>query len=276
MAEIVPNAIEVTGLLTSAGLLAASVAGSAARLRKAAPAILGWLGILVGVVVLILHSVDRGAWLPLEDNFDALGALGLMLAGCILYIQGTRPVAGLDWFVLPIASLMLIAAAVFGRAMPRQYGETAWSFTHRLTAYGGALALAIAGAVGAMYLVANRRLRDKRLAPGEALGNLERLESIAQHSLAFGWPLFTVGLITGILWGIHRTAQGAEEQHEFFGPKVLLAVGVWVVYAFALHTPINSSFRGRKAAVLSLIGLVLMGMTLVAVQLMPGGSGGAK
>src|SRR3984957_2080594 len=227
MAEIVPNAIEVTGLLTSAGLLAASVAGSGAGLGKAGPAIFGWLGILVGVVVLILHSVDRGAWLPLEDNFDALGALGLMLAGCILYIQGTRPVAGLDWFVLPIASLMLIAAAVFGRAMPRQYGETAWSFTHRLTAYGGALGLGGAGGVGAMYLVANRRLRDKRLAPGDALGNLERLESIAQHSLAFGWPLFTVGLITGILWGIHRTAQGAEEQHEFFGPKVLLAVGVW-------------------------------------------------
>jgi ABC-type uncharacterized transport system permease subunit len=274
MAEIAPNAMEVTTLLTSAGLLAASVASSAARLRKSATAVCGWLGILLGLLVLVLHSVHRGAWLPLEDNFDALGALGLMLAGCVLYIQGTRPVSGLDWFILPVAALMLIAAAVFGRAVPRAYGETAWSIMHRLTAYGGALALAIAGAVGAMYLVAHSQVRRKRLAAGEGLGNLERLETIAQHSLALGLPLFTVGLVTGILWGIHRAYNGSDEQHEFFVPKVFLAIGVWVAYAFALHTPINPSFRGRKAAVLSLIGLVLMALTLVAVQFMPGAAGG--
>ncbi|HUB26039.1 MAG TPA: cytochrome c biogenesis protein CcsA [Tepidisphaeraceae bacterium] len=273
MPEPAPNAIEVTTLLIAAGLLLASVAGSLARQKRTAVAVVGWMGILVGLAVLILHSIGRGAWLPLEDNFDALGSLGLMLAGCALYIQGTRPVAGLDWFVLPVAALMLIAAAVFGSAMPRQYRETAWSFTHRLTAYGGALALAIAGAVGAMYLVADRRVRDKRLLPGRGLGNLERLENIAQHSLALGWPLFTIGLITGILWGIDlMDVHGAAATREFFGPKVLLAVGVWIVFAFALHTPINPSFRGRKAAVLSLIGLVLVGFTLVAVQFMPGGA----
>jgi len=115
-------------------------------------------------------------------------------------------------------------------------------------------------------------LRSKEISSGPAMASLERLESIAHMSLVLGWPLFTVGLVTGILWGIHRTSQGADQQHAFFGPKVLLAVGVWVVYALALHSPINPSFRGRKAAVLSLIGLVLMAGTLVAVQFMPGGA----
>ena len=93
-------------------------------------------------------------------------------------------------------------------------------------------------------------------------------------ALVLGWPLFTVGLVTGIIWGIHLTNRGAAQQQAFFGPKVLLAVGVWVVYALALHSPINPSFRGRKAAVLSLIGLILMAGTLVAVQFMPGVAGG--
>jgi ABC-type uncharacterized transport system permease subunit len=270
MPQNVPNSLEITTLLAAAGLLAASVGFSAFRLRRGA-ALSGWFGVLLGIAVLVWHSAEKGGWLPLEDNFDALGALGVMLAGCVLYIQGTRPVGGLDWFILPIASLMLIGAAVFGRTLPRQYGETAWSITHRLTAYAGALALAVAGAVGAMYLVANRRLRNKQLASPSGLGSLERLEIIAQHALAIGWPLFTIGLVTGILWGIHLTEHGASQQQEFFGPKVLLAVGVWIVYALALHTPINPSFRGRKAAVLSLIGLVLMAGTLVAVQFMPGG-----
>jgi ABC-type uncharacterized transport system permease subunit len=272
MVERIPNAWEMTGLLASAGLLAGSAAASAASGRKALPRLLGWLGIAIGIAALASHSMASGAWLPLDDNFDALGALGLMLGGCVLYVQSTRPVGGLDWFIMPIAALMLVGAAIFGRTVPREYGETAWSWTHRVTAYGGALALAIAGAVGAMYLVANRRLRSKHLDSSSGLASLERLEAIAHNALTLGWPLFTIGLVTGILWGIHRTVHGADEQREFFGPKVLLAVGVWVVYALALHTPINPSFRGRKAAVLSLIGLVLMAGTLVAVQFMPGGT----
>jgi ABC-type uncharacterized transport system permease subunit len=271
MTENVPSTAELIMLLASAVLLAASVAASASRPSRAVAMACGWIGVLVGALVLLNHSIGRGAWMPLEDNFDALGALGLMLAGCVLYVQSTRPVGGLDWFVLPVAALLLVGAAVFGKTAPRQYGETAWSITHRLTAYGGTLALVVAGAVGGMYLVANRRLRSKQLAGAAVLGNLERLEEIAHVSLVLGWPLFTVGLITGLLWGIHLTAHGADQQREFFGPKVLLALGAWVLYALALHTPMNPSFRGRKAAVLSLIGLVLMAGTLVAVQFMPGG-----
>jgi ABC-type uncharacterized transport system permease subunit len=202
-----------------------------------------------------------------------------MLAACVLYVQQTRPVGGLDWFALPLAAALLVGAAIFGTTLPRQYSETAWAVVHRFTAYGGALALALAGALGAMYLVASRRLRSKQFSspqPNDGLGSLERLESLAYLALVLGWSLFTIGLVTGLLWGIHLTAHGAAEQRAFFGPKIGLAVGVWIVYALALHTPISPTVRGRKAAVLSLIGLMLMAGTLVAVQFMPGGGGGAS
>jgi ABC-type uncharacterized transport system permease subunit len=264
-----PNRTEIFLLLAAGLLLAASVFASIARRRSTAAAC-GWLGVILGIVVLTLHALQRGDWFPLQDNFDALAALGVMLAACVLYVQLTRPVGGLDWFVLPVAVALLVAAAIFGEAMPREYGQTAWSITHRLTAYGGALALTIAGAIGGMYLVASRRLLAKQPAGGATFASLERMETIAHLAMVLGWSLFTVGLVTGLLWGIDLAAAGGNEHREFFGPKVLLAVGVWIVYALALHT-INPSFRGRKAAVLSLIGLVLMAGTLVAVQFMPGG-----
>jgi len=50
---------------------------------------------------------------------------------------------------------------------------------------------------------------------------------------------------------------------------VLLTFVAWVIYALVLHSPINPSFRGRKTAVLSVVGLVLMIGVLIAVQLMP-------
>jgi len=53
-------------------------------------------------------------------------------------------------------------------------------------------------------------------------------------------------------------------------PKVLLTFVAWVVYALVLHSPINPSFRGRKTAMLSVVGFLLMIGILVAVQLMPG------
>ena len=50
---------------------------------------------------------------------------------------------------------------------------------------------------------------------------------------------------------------------------VVLALAVWVVYAIVLHAPINPSFRGRKVAVLSMVGFVLMIGAIVAVQFLP-------
>ena len=46
---------------------------------------------------------------------------------------------------------------------------------------------------------------------------------------------------------------------------IVLAGSVWIVYAIVLHAPINPIFRGRRAAVLSVLGFVLMIGTLVAL-----------
>src|SRR5882724_11879566 len=82
-------------------------------LRIAAKAC-AYSGISLGVAVLCWHSIGRASWLPLEDNFDTLIWLALLLAGFVMYVQRTRPVGGLDWFVMPIVILMLIGAAVLG------------------------------------------------------------------------------------------------------------------------------------------------------------------
>jgi ABC-type uncharacterized transport system permease subunit len=214
-------------------------------------------GVLVGLGVLVWHSLGRGSWLPLEDNFDTLIWLGLLLALFVLYVQRTHPLGGLDWFVIPIVVLLLLGAAVFGRTKPHEYVSSAWSWTHRLSAYGGALAFAVAGAVGALYLIVSRRVRAKTVVAGLKLGSLERLEHLTFVSVTLGFALFTIGMITGLIEMRSRQTQPA---------KLLLATSAWLVYALVLHSPINPSFRGRKAAVLSVIGFLLMVGTIVAVE----------
>jgi ABC-type uncharacterized transport system permease subunit len=264
MAEPTPG--QVALLVLSIALFAVGSGLSLARIRwerdalRVAAKACWYAGVAVGLGVLLWHSVGRGSWLPLEDNFDALVWLGLLLALFVLYVQRTRPLAGLDWFVMPIVMLLLVGAAVFGRAKPHDYVPTTWSWVHRVTAYGGALAFAVAGAVGAMYLIVSRRLRAKTPAPaGPNLGSLERLEHLTFVSVTLGFALFTVGSVTGLV-----EMFSADKQTPAL--KLLLAMSVWVVYAIVLHSPINPRFRGRKTAILSVIGFVLMVGTIVAVQ----------
>ncbi len=170
----VPTSGQIVLLVAAIVLFVASAALSVSRLwggkegrRLAAKSCL-YSGIVVSIGVLVWHSLKRGNWTPLTDNFDALVWLGVLLALFLSYIQRVHPLRGLDWFLMPIIVLLLISAAVFGRAKPHEYVFSAWAWTHRVTAYSGALVLSVAGAVGAMYLIANRRLRHKRTAPWEA------------------------------------------------------------------------------------------------------------
>ena len=214
--------------------------------------------------------------MPLEDNFEAFVWLAVLLAGFVLYVQRSRALAGLDWFVWPIVIVLLVAALVFGKAKPQPYVDTTWSWVHRITAYGGTLAFAIAGAAGAMYLVASRRLRSKAVSHGPRLGSLERLEHLTFTSVTLGFALLTCGLVAGLIWQLRLERSGGPTRlgdQWWASPKVLLAFAVWVVYAVVLHARINPVFRGRKVAILSIVGCLLMVGTLVALNLMPAGGG---
>ena len=218
-------------------------------------------GIVASVGVIAWHAMSRGHWLPLNDNFEALVWLGTLLAGFVLYVQSTRPLGALDWFVLPVVILLLLAAAFFGRVEYHDYVNSTWSWLHRATAYGGAVAFAIAAASGAMYVLTSRRLRSKTPV-GPNLGSLERLEHLTMTAVTLGFALLTVGTITG---GVRMLEGGRGTPTT----KLVLALAVWLVYAVVLHAPINPSFRGRKVAVLSMVGFVLMIGAIVAVQFLP-------
>ena len=225
------------------------------------------LGILACAGVIAWHSATRRSWIPVNDNFDALVWLATLLSLFVLYLQRHRQLGSLDWYLMPVVILLLVIAAIFGRADYHEYNPAvrdAWSWVHRVTAYGGAVAFAIAAASGAMYLTASRRLRSK--APVDPrFGSLERLEHLTMTAVTLGFAMLTVAMITG---GVQMFAEGKHTSLT----KIILAATVWFIYAIVLHAPINPSFRGRKVAVLSVAGFVLMLGTIVAVLVLPAGA----
>jgi ABC-type uncharacterized transport system permease subunit len=222
---------------------------------------LRYWGLVFSVAAIVWHGIDRGNLEPVGDNFDALVWLGVLIAGFTAYVQATRPLAALDWFLMPVAVGLLVCAAVVGRADYRDYQQyvgRAWTTVHHLTSFGGAVFFAIAAAGGLMYVMASDRLRNKKPAV-RYLGSLERLERLNMNAVTIGFALLTVGIITGAIEMVHQKMPTSTW-------KVVLAGCVWVIYAVVLHAPINPVFRGRRAAALSVLGFVLMIGVLVAVQ----------
>ncbi|HZL37378.1 MAG TPA: cytochrome c biogenesis protein CcsA [Tepidisphaeraceae bacterium] len=274
-----PTVAQLAMLLAAIAVFIAGGAVSLARLRferqptgrrtqvaRVAAKALLYLGILLCIGLLVWHSRLRGSWLPLEDNFGAFLWLAVLLALFVAYTQRAHPLRGLDWFVMPIVLLLLILAAVFGKTMPHEYRDSTLLLVHRVTAYGGFVAFAVAGAAGGMYLLANRRLRNKRLASGPGFGSLERLERLTLVSVTLGFPLLTIGLITGLVRVLDSHAPNTMGPDWYRNPKVLLACIAWVVYALVLHSPINPAFRGKRTALLSVLGFAIMIGTFVAAQ----------
>jgi ABC-type uncharacterized transport system permease subunit len=265
-----PTTGQIALAFVSLAFFAAGGAISLSRLRHerpwsriAAKACL-WSGTTVALAVLVWHSARMRSWLPLDDNFSALICLAVALSLFVLYVQRRKPLGGLDWFVMPIVIVLLGGAIVVARANPHRYDvQSIWKFAHFATAYGGAAAFAVAGAVGAMYLITNNRLRHKVALAGPNLGSLERLEHLTLNAVTLGFALFTIGAITGFV-------QIVKEGGHVPTYKLVPSLAVWIVYAIVLHSPINPSFRGRRAAVLSIVGFVLMIGTVVVVQAMPG------
>jgi ABC-type uncharacterized transport system permease subunit len=234
------------------------------RLRIAAKACM-WSGVTVALAVLVWHSIVRQSWLPLEDNFDSLTWLAVVLAVFVMYVQRRKPLGGLDWFVMPIVILLLVGAVVTGLAKPQIYDvHNLWSWVHLAGVYGGAAAFAVAGAAGAMYLITNYRLRHKVALAGPSLGSLERLEHLTLTSVTLGFALLTIGAVIGFM-------KMTYENRPAPVTKLVLSGAVWIVFALVMHSPFFPSFRGRRAAVLSIVGFVLMVVAVVVVLVMPDG-----
>ena len=259
--------IVVVALFVAGGALSfARIRWDRRDLRIASRTCLG-VGILAAGALLAWHAASRRNWVPIGDNFDTLVWLATLLATFTLYVQRHRALGALDWFVMPLVIALLVIAGVFGRTDYHEYHPAVadtWAWVHRVTSYGGAVAFAIAAASGAMYIVASKRLRHKQTV-GPQYGSLERLEHLTMMSVTLGFAMLTVGMITG---GIKMVADGSHTPIA----KIVLAALVWLVYAVVLHAPLNPSFRGRRVAVLSVVGFVLMLGTVVAVLLMPGGT----
>ena len=84
--------------------------------------------------------------------------------------------------------------------------------------------------------------------------SLDLLDEINYKAVSLGYPLFTVGaLFAGAIW-----AEQAWGQFWSWDPKEVGALIIWLFYTGFLHARKQRNWRGSRAAILSIFGLLMI------------------
>ena len=88
------------------------------------------------------------------------------------------------------------------------------------------------------------------------------LDGVAYRVFAFAFPIWTFAVIAGAIW-----AQEAWGRYWGWDPKETWSFITWVTFAGYLHARATSGWKGRRAAVIALVGFVALLITYYAVNL---------
>jgi cytochrome c-type biogenesis protein CcsB len=95
----------------------------------------------------------------------------------------------------------------------------------------------------------------------------DMLDEITYKSIAIGFPIFTLGgLIFGAVW-----AEQAWGVYWSWDPKETWSLITWFIYAFYLHSRMIRGWRGRKVAIVAVLGFMAVIFTYLGVNLLLSG-----
>ncbi|MDR2550589.1 MAG: c-type cytochrome biogenesis protein CcsB [Desulfobulbus sp.] len=212
---------------------------------------------------LVARAIETGHT-PITSHHETISFFAWSLGCCYLSFRWRYAVKNLGAFVsLLVLALMLIAAFSSRSMLPLPPAlQSLWLPVHAsITLFAdGFLALSCIGSI--MYLLQEREIKKKRFGLFYSrLPSLETLDKLNHHCLSMGFPLFTLGLITGSLWA--KQAWGAYWQWD---PKETWSLITWFLYAAAVHQRFTVGWRGRRVAILSIVAFLSVLFTLWGVS----------
>ncbi|HEY3309655.1 MAG TPA: c-type cytochrome biogenesis protein CcsB [Desulfuromonadaceae bacterium] len=131
--------------------------------------------------------------------------------------------------------------------------QSNWLLYHVVTCFLGYAAFAVACGISIMYLIKAKHEEGGSAASAGGImamfPPIKILDDLNYRSIMIGFPLLTLGIITGAAW-----ANYAWGTYWSWDPKETWSLIVWFVYAAFLHARFTRGWVGKRAAWLSIIG----------------------
>ncbi|MCJ7783134.1 MAG: c-type cytochrome biogenesis protein CcsB [Desulfobacterales bacterium] len=227
------------------------------------------IGLLIhsgGLVVRWLETHQTGyGYVPLSNMYESLIFFSwtIVLIYLILEFKYQQKIIGV--FITPFAFLAIALTSIIpginAKITPLMPAlQSNWLTIHVTTCFFGYAAFAVSFGVSILYLI-----RDREGSPKEGgskwLPSTQILDEINYKSIVIGFPMLSLGIITGAAW-----ANYAWGSYWSWDPKETWSLITWFVYAAFLHARFTRDWRGRKAAILSIVGFVAVLFTYFGVN----------
>lgn len=216
-------------------------------------------------VTLIARYVEIG-YTPVTNLHESLSFFAWALAGTFLVVDWKLRMVVLAATTCTIVLVMML----FGSLVPMHGQElnpaldSFWLPIHVALSFLGNAVFTVAFVAAIFYLLQERMLKSKKFsALYYRLPSLETLDMINYRCLTFGFPLMTMGIISGAVW-----ADAAWGTYWSWDPKESWALITWFLYAALLHGRLTTGWRGRRAAIFAIIGFAFVLFTFLGVNLL--------
>ena len=227
------------------------------------------LGLLVHSAGLVLRWVETHrtgyGYVPLSNMYESLIFFSwtIILIYLILEFKYRQKIIGV--FVTPFAFLAIaltsIIPGVDAKITPLIPAlQSNWLAIHVITCFLGYASFAVSFGISVLYLAQDKRGTGKEEG-SKWLPSSSILDEINYKAIVIGFPMLTLGIVTGAAW-----ANYAWGSYWSWDPKETWSLITWFVYAAFLHARFTRDWRGRKAAILSIVGFSAVLFTYFGVN----------
>jgi ABC-type transport system involved in cytochrome c biogenesis permease subunit len=210
-------------------------------------------GLTSHTAALILRTISSGH-APFTNMFESMSFLAwaVMLAYLIIDRKYKIPRIGAYMLLIVIGIIALASTPL----MPKEATplvpalQSYWLWLHVSVTMLGEAFFAVAFIASIMYLTAKEP--EKK----------DKMDSVSYRCVAVGFPLFTLGgLVFGMVW-----AYKAWGTYWSWDPKEVWSLITWIVFALYLHTRIVMGWKGKRSAIIALLGFLAALFTYFGVN----------
>jgi ABC-type uncharacterized transport system permease subunit len=207
---------------------------------------------------------------PVHSVHFILSMAAILAASVYLLARRRFRIDAIGLIVGPLGLAFLLSTYFLGAPDPGHKLSPLFIAAHVLANLLGVALFLLAGGAAALYLVQEKRLKQKR--PASTIKNLPPLDTLdhAVHRfLVAGFPLLTLGIITGTFWA-RRLEMGSADEVM----RVVFGYATWLLIAAVLLLRAAAGWRGKRAAYGTIAGFACAAVVLAVYLVRPEVTGG--
>ena len=169
-------------------------------------------------------------------------------------------------FVLPLVVSLAAYAATLNsdlRPLPAVL-KSPWMAVHVTLCFLSYACFTLAFCFAVMYVWQEKELKSRKVDGFFfRLPALQFLDRLGYRAVVFGFIFLSLGIVSGSIW-----AQKAWGVFWNWDPKETWSLITWFFYAAMLHQRLTVGWRGRKAAIMAIVGFLSVLFTFLGVNLL--------